>query len=64
MFVPPYEVAESHDLEQLREFARTEYPFEESGWFLGQVRQAIESAFGVHRGGRLCQHPGGECPHN
>jgi hypothetical protein len=63
MFVPSRGVAEHAEIEDLREFVRTEYPFEESGWFVGQIRKAIENAFGVHQGGRLCLHPGSECPH-
>ena len=63
MFVPTWVVAEPAGMEGLRQFARTEYPFEDRGWFLGQISKAIEDAFGVHRGGRLCLHPGGECPH-
>ena len=53
---------DSSRMEELREFARTEYSDEEAGWFLTEIRRALASTFGVH-GGKLCLHAAGRCPH-
>ena len=50
-------------LEELREFARTEYSKEEASWFLTEIRKKMAGWFDVHQGGRLCQHAETECPH-
>jgi len=63
MFVSSQEFAQGARLEELREFARTEYSREEASWFLTQIRKAIAETFGVHKG-RLCPHVVDDCPHN